>query len=83
MTGDGWRDAHDHVSDVLFDIAFHSGIRGSVEPRGIFSQAVPAEVLARAIDDEAEASAGRRSKPGAYQMHSSRLEDGDSSTTLR
>ena len=65
MTGDGWRDAHDHVSDVLFDIAFHSGIRGSVEPRGIFSQAVPAEVLARAIDDEAEASAGRRSKPGA------------------
>ena len=64
MSGDGWRDAHDHVANVLFDIAFHSGLCGSTEPRGIFSQAVPAEVLTAMIQEAAD-EGGRRSRPGA------------------
>ena len=64
MPGDAWRDAHDFTAGVLFDIAFHAGLCGTTEPRGIFSQAVPMEVLAAALEAEAEGS-GRRGRPGA------------------
>ena len=65
MPGDGWRDAHDHVAGVLFSVARSSGLCGTTEPRGIFSQAVPVEVLAAAVEAEAQASQGRRTRPGA------------------
>ena len=65
MPGDGWRDAHDHVAGVMFGIAFDAGLRGTTEPRGIFSQAVPMEVLAAALEAEAADSGGRRTRPGA------------------
>ena len=45
MPGDGWRDAHD---PTVFDLVSLAGISGTMEPRGIFSMAVPAEVLAAA-----------------------------------
>ena len=62
MPGDGWRDAHD---PTVFDLVSLAGISGTMEPRGIssgiFSMAVPAEVLAAAL---AEDGSGR-SRPGA------------------
>ena len=48
----------------MFDIALHSGIQGTTETRGIFSQAVPMEVLAAALEEEAT-DGGRRGRPGA------------------
>ena len=53
MAGDAWRDAHDFTADVVFGIAFHAGLCGTTEPRGIFSQAVPMRVLAAALEAEA------------------------------
>jgi hypothetical protein len=48
MPGDGWRVAHDSIASTVFDLVSHAGISGVREPRGIFSMAVPAEVLATA-----------------------------------
>jgi hypothetical protein len=62
MPGDGWRDAHDHIaSTVLIDLVSLAGITGTMELRGIFSMAVPAEVLAAALAEDSS----RRSRPGA------------------
>ena len=44
MPGDGWRDAHDYIASTVFDLVSLAGISGLMEPRGIFSMAVPAEV---------------------------------------
>jgi hypothetical protein len=46
MPGDGWRIAHDSIASTVFALVSHAGISGAREPRGIFSMAVPAEVLA-------------------------------------
>ena len=48
MPGEGWRDAHDYIASTVFDLVSLAGISGTMEPRGIFSMAVPAEVLAAA-----------------------------------
>ena len=48
MPGDGWRDAHDYIASTVFDLVSLAGISGTMEPRGIFSMAIPAEVLAAA-----------------------------------
>ncbi len=44
-----------------FDLVSLAGITGTMEPRGIFSMAVPAEVLAAALAEDGS----RRSRPGA------------------
>ena len=49
MPGDWWRDAHDFIASTFFDLVSLAGITGTMEPRGIFSMAVPAEVLAAAL----------------------------------
>jgi hypothetical protein len=41
MPGDGWRDAHDYIASTVFDLVSLAGITGTMEPRGIFSMAVP------------------------------------------
>jgi hypothetical protein len=64
MAGDSWRDAHDYVADTLFGIALASGLQGSTETRGIYSRAVPAEVLATMLEAEAADGGGRRARPG-------------------
>jgi hypothetical protein len=61
MPGDGWRDAHDYIASTVFDLVSLAGITGTMEPRGIFSMAVPAEVLAAALAEDGS----RRSRPGA------------------
>ena len=61
MPGDGWRDAHDYIASTVFDLVSLAGISGTMEPRGIFSMAVPAEVLAAALAEDGS----RRSRPGA------------------
>ena len=64
MPGDGWRDAHDYIASTVFDLvslALGAGISGTMEPRGIFSMAVPAEVLTAALAEDGS----RRSRPGA------------------
>ena len=61
MPGDGWRDAHDYIASTVFDLVSLAGISGTMEPRGIFSMAVPAEVLAAAQAKDGS----RRSRPGA------------------
>ena len=52
MPGDGWRDAHDYIASTVFDLVSLAGITGTMEPRGIFSMAVPAEVLATALAED-------------------------------
>ena len=52
MPGDGWRDAHDYIASTVFDLVSLAGISGTMEPRGIFSMAVPAEVLAAALAED-------------------------------
>ena len=54
---DGWRYTHDYIASTVFDLVSLAGISGTMEPRGIFSMAVPAEVLAE--------DGSRRSRPGA------------------
>ena len=61
MPGDGWRDAHDYIASTVFNLVSLAGISGTMEPRGIFSMAVPAEVLAAALAEDGS----RRSRPGA------------------
>ena len=61
MPGDGWRDAHDYIASTVFDLVSLAGISGTMEPNGIFSMAVPAEVLAAALAEDGS----RRSRPGA------------------
>ncbi len=61
MPGDGWRDAHDYIASTVFDLVSLAGITGTMEPRGIFSMAVPAEVLAAALAEDGS----RCSRPGA------------------
>ena len=46
---------------TVFDLVSLAGISGTMEPRGIFSMAVPAEVLAAALAEDGS----RRSRPGA------------------
>ena len=46
VPGDGWGDAHDFIASTVFGLVSLAGISGTMEPRGIFSMAVPAEVLA-------------------------------------
>lgn len=65
MPGDGWRDAHDFLANTIFGIAFDAGLRGSTETRGLFSQAVPMEVLAAQLEAEANRGGGRSTQPGA------------------
>ena len=57
MPGDGWRDAHDYIASTVFDLVSLAGISGTMEPRGIFSMAVPAEVLAAALAEDVVAVA--------------------------
>ena len=41
---------HDYIASTVFDLVSLAGISGTMEPRGIFSMAVPAEVtLAAAL----------------------------------
>ena len=66
MPGDGWRDAHDYIASTVFDLVSLAGITGTMEPRGIFSMAVPAEVLAAVNGRCTVAEDGSRlSRPGA------------------
>ena len=62
MGGDAWRDASDHIEHILFELAFASGLRGCTQPKGIFGQAVPIEVMVQAAIEE---HGGRRNRPGA------------------
>ena len=41
MAGDAWRDAHDFTAGPSYStlIAFHAGLCGTTEPRGIFASA--------------------------------------------
>ena len=55
------RPLHDHIASTVFDLVSLAGITGTMEPRGIFSMAVPAEVLAAALAEDGS----RRSRPGA------------------
>lgn len=64
--------SHDFTAGVLFDIAFHAGLCGTTEPRGIFSQATPMEVVAAALEAEA-AGGGRRGRPGQVRARSRTL----------
>ena len=57
---DRWRDAHDYIASTVFDLVSLAGISGTMELRGIFSMAVPAEVLAAALAEDGS----RRSRPG-------------------
>jgi hypothetical protein len=66
MPGDGWRDAHDYIASTVFDLVSLAGITGTMEPRGIFSMAVPAEVLAAALAEDAGSRA--RSRPLALSQ---------------
>ena len=63
MPGDGWRDAHDYIASTVFDLVSTAGITGTMEPRGIFSMAVPAEVLAAALAEDGSRHSVRRPKP--------------------
>ena len=49
---------NDFLAETIFQIAFEAGLRGSTEPRGIFSQATPMEVLAAQLEAEAGSSNG-------------------------
>ena len=41
-----------YIASTVFDLVSLAGITGTMEPRGIFSMAVPAEVLAAALAEE-------------------------------
>ena len=64
MPGDGWRDAHDYIASTVFDLVSLAGISGTMEPRGIFSMAVPADRSWPHLPALAE-DGSRRSRPGA------------------
>ena len=65
MTTVGYRYAtlhpHDYIASTVFDLVSLAGITGTMEPRGIFSMVVPAEVLAASLAEDGS----RRSRPGA------------------
>ncbi len=66
MPGDGWRDAHDYIASTVFDLISLAGITGTMEPRGIFSMAVPAEVLAAALAEDGSRKAAVARGPALF-----------------
>ena len=63
MPGDHWRAWHDAVANFVFSSVFESGLQGQTEVRGIFSAAVPADLLYH--DEPGREQGARPSRPGA------------------
>jgi len=74
LAGNGqYRDQHDTIAHVVFGSCISMGLRGQTKVRGIFSSAIPADLLYSHTDPEGQNDEERQRSPCAGAIPDARI----------